>query len=114
VVPITGAIQYPPDVAAVDGLEFGTIRLQLPQRAEDFVAWADLLSNCLRNFVRPAHAGESIVIGVRNRDALVGALELDRSRRLRQFVGNRNRPLPDTITVPVLAQLSARGVLHRA
>lgn len=114
--PIAGNVRraqvfsYAPDVAELAGLSMGTLRLELPRHQGELIAWSQVLRNCLDDFGPAISAGRSVVIGVRQDGMLVGALELDGHRRLRQFVGARNRSLPDTVTAPVMRELVRRGV----
>lgn len=109
-----GAFVYPPEIRALDGVEFRDLSLCLPATVAQLRTWARLLGNCVGDFGTAITEGASVVVGVRREGVLMGALELDRQRRIVQFVGARNRALPDDVTRPVIQELVERGVVAAA
>lgn len=104
---------YAPDVAPLDGLVLGELELCLPRDLTDLMTWGRVLMNCLGDFVTAVQTGRSVVVGVRERRHLIGALEFrPDTRTLVQFVGARNRSLREEVTSPVLADLERRGLIH--
>jgi hypothetical protein len=104
---------YTPALRAVDGSEFRDLGLCLPATRGQLGTWGRLLRNCLADFAPAVADGLSTIIGVRREGMLVGALELDRDGRIVQFLGARNRPLPEDVTRPVVQELVERGVVAR-
>ena len=69
------------------------IQLVLPRTPRELATWGRLLGNCLADFAPAVAAGTTAIVGVRQRGALVAALEL-RDGCIVQFLGPRNRPPP--------------------
>ncbi len=105
------SFDYAPSVRALNDLQVGPVVLVLPETPQHLVAWSRALRNCLDDYVGPVASGASTIIGIRLDHALIGALEIDRSGRLRQFLGTANRVLPRTVIDPVVRDLQRRGVI---
>lgn len=102
--PIT--FDHPPGARAFHREREGRVDLLLPADPAHLVEWARLLRNCLHDYVDPVAAGESMILGIRVDEQLVGAIELNRGGHLRQMLGRANRPLPDWVDQAVLAVLA--------
>ncbi|MDP1794490.1 MAG: hypothetical protein Q8K63_10185 [Acidimicrobiales bacterium] len=112
--PRTGVIEafdYAPAVRALDDLVIGPVVLSLPATPQHLRQWSRALSNCLDDFVAAVDSRRSTIVGIWLEHRLIGALEIDGSMRVRQFLGRANRPLHRSITDPVLRELAERGVI---
>lgn len=90
----TGPIPVDGRLRPLDGTTIGDLRLVLPRTTTELAAWGARLHNCLATYATAARSGVSLLIGVEHHDRLRYCVELDRSGRVRQFLGPRNRP-PD-------------------
>lgn len=77
------------------------IQLVLPRTPRELSTWGRLLENCLADFAPAVAAGTTAIVGVRQRGALVAALEL-RDGCIAQFLGPRNRPPPARLSEVVV------------
>jgi hypothetical protein len=108
---VAARLDFPRDMEVFDGLVIGDLTLSLARTPNELRQWGRLLHNCLADFVQPATFGASVVVGVRQHERLIGAFEVSPvDRSLVQFVGDRNRPLPETVTTPVRRELVRAGV----
>jgi len=104
----------PAALDGLDGLVVGDLRLRLPRRPDDLTSWGQLLHNCLADYTDAARAGRSWLVGIEHAHRLVGCVEIDpATRRLRQVVGDRNRPLPEWVTTPVVRALLQHHLIER-
>jgi PcfJ-like protein len=111
--PTDVALRHPDDLRALEGAELAGHRIVLPRTADELVEWGRVLDNCLGGFRHAMAEGRSHVVGLTSRDGrLRYALELTRSRTVRQFEGPGNRQAPDRVTAPVLSALRERGVVR--
>ena len=101
------AFAHPSAVRAFDGCVLdGDLELVLPRTPEELRAWGRMLGNCLGDFGAAVAEHRSVIVGVRQRGALVAAVELlPNLREIRQFLGARNRVPPSSVVDPVLARL---------
>ena len=102
-------------VRLLDGFQVGTLRIVVPRTCGDLQRWSRLLGNCLDTYGRAAAAGESTILGVERDGGLRYALEVDRRRVIRQFLGSSNRPAdPDdrAAVIRVLADQQIVDVRH--
>ena len=84
----------------------GDLELVLPRTPDELRAWGRMLGNCLGDFGAAVAEQRSVIVGVRQRGALVAAVELlPNLREVRQFLGVRNRVPPRSVVDPVLARL---------
>lgn len=110
---VTHRYRYPTAVGHLDGQVLGPLTLVLPRTPEELVSWGELLANCLADYRPAVAAGRSVVIGVREHDALVAALEMrSAERRLVQFLGVRNRPPAPAVSAPVIEHLVQLGLIR--
>ena len=95
------------EVRAFDGCVLdGDLELTLPRTPDELRAWGRMLGNCLGDFGAAVAEHRSVIVGVRQRGALVAAVELlPDLREVRQFLGVRNRVPPAAVVDPVLARL---------
>jgi hypothetical protein len=104
---------YPSAVRRLHGQHLGDVRLVLPVTTGDLARWGATLHNCLDTFADAVAAQRALLVGVEVRDRLVGCVEVEpRHGRIRQFLGDRNRPLPEAITRPVVRTLVQHGVVR--
>jgi hypothetical protein len=103
---------YSAAVSALHGLVLGELELCLPRGATELTTWGRVLRNCLGDFVTAVGTGRSVVVGVRDRGHLIGALEFHPgAHTLIQFVGVRNRSVGDAVATPVIEELERRGLI---
>lgn len=108
----TAAIPYSERIRAVDGAVPGPVlRLALPRTPAELTDWGRRLRNCLGSFGDAAVAGHSTLVGVLQRDVLVGCVELTPAGVVRQFLLAGNRPVPHVVAQPVWAHLREAGVV---
>ncbi len=111
----TDAVLCDTAALAVDRQTIGELELVLPRTPDELSIWGRLLENCLGDFGAAVAARRSIVIGVRQRGALVAAMEVrPGERRVVQFLGVGNRIPPVRLTSAVLAHLEDRGLVRAA
>jgi hypothetical protein len=90
-----------------DGVHLdATTDLTLPRTPTELATWGRLLGNCLGSYATAVAHGASIVVGVRDRGALVAAFEV-RGGRLTQVLGAGNRPAPRPLAGRVEAHVAA-------
>ena len=108
------ALRYPPAVAGLHGAEVGAdLRLLLPRTSDELLAWGRLLRSCIGSFGAAAASGRSMLIGVEERGALAYCMEVAPDGSVRQFLGERNRPVPRSVVASVCDRLVLSGVLVR-
>ena len=105
------ALRHRPEVRALEGDDLAgglDLELVLPRTPDELRAWGRMLGNCLGDFGAAVAEGRSVIVGVRQRGALVAAVELvPNLREIRQFLGVRNRVPPDTVVAAVLARFAS-------
>ncbi|MCU0270094.1 MAG: PcfJ domain-containing protein [Acidimicrobiales bacterium] len=104
---------WPPPLG-VHGRTVADLRLVEPRTEAELAAWGRLLGNCLATYAEAQAAGRSRLVGVERQGRLRYCLELTGDGTLRQFLGERNRPVPASDRRAVLDVLRACGVLRRA
>jgi len=109
------AFSYDAVALSVDRQMIGELELVLPRTPVELTTWGRLLGNCLADFSAAVAARRSTIVGVRQRGALVAALELrSGERRVVQFLGVSNRVPSPRLTTVVLAHLEERGLVRPA
>lgn len=105
----TATFAHPPDVRALDGRVLGDLELVVPRTPDELAAWGRMLGNCLGDFGAAVAEHRSVILGVRERGALVAAVELlPDLLEVRQFLGAHNRVPPAHVVDPVLGHLLPR------
>lgn len=106
------AFAHPPAVRELDRCTLGgDIELVVPRTPNELRAWGRMLGNCLGDFGAAVAERRSVILGVKQRGALVAAVELlPNLGEVRQFLGPRNRVPPASVVEPVLARFAATGV----
>jgi hypothetical protein len=94
------------DVCLADGLS-----LHVPRSTAELEAWGRRMGNCLGSYGRAVTSGRSLIVGVELNGILTYCLEVAPNRSIRQFLGNRNRPVPPAHSAIVCTHLVAVGVL---
>jgi hypothetical protein len=102
----------PQPLRPIDGLTTGGLRLVVPRSANELRRWGDILHNCLADYAGASSRGESWLVAIERDDTVIGCIEVTpATRRIRQALGPRNRPLPrDVLTVAVRA-LERHGIV---
>jgi hypothetical protein len=106
-------VPRPAWLAALHGrsLEYG-MRLVVPRTVSEVAWWGTLLHNCIGSFGGAVVGGVSVLIGVERDGRLAYCVELDPARRtIRQFLGDRNRPVPAACAAAVCSALVFEGLL---
>lgn len=89
----------------------GALGFVLPHRAADLDRWARTMSNCLDSYGQAAATGRSHLVGITRSGELRYVLELSPTRRIRQFWGRANTPVPRADHDRVLGHLRSHRVL---
>ena len=93
----------------------GDTELVLPTSPAELRRWGFELRNCLGGYKPQIDSGRKLVLGIRIRGRLAGAVEIDPARRsIVQMEAANNRPLPHTTRQTVAAMLLAGGAIARA
>jgi hypothetical protein len=102
----------PQPLRLIDGLTTSGLRLVVPRSTNELRRWGDLLHNCLADYAGASARGESWLVAIERDDTVIGCIEVTpTTRRIRQALGPRNRPLPrDVLTVAVRA-LERHGIV---
>ena len=101
------------EVTALHGAEIGhDLRIVVPRSTDELVSWGHMLRNCVGSFGPAVAAGRSLLIGVESGGALTYCLELAPDGTVRQFLGERNRPVPQAAASAVCRHLEAAGLLR--
>jgi hypothetical protein len=105
---------YEPPLSMVHHLGIGSVQLVLPADPAELRAWSARLDNCLDTYPGSVRAGTAWIIGVRYEGHLFAAIEIDPlRRRVVQFLGRSNRPVPVWMSDEVRAALGDVGVIRR-
>jgi hypothetical protein len=104
-------LKVTPEIRALHLVECGPVRLAIPNTVGDLKRWSQMLSNCLGDYGPVAVAGTSSIIGVERDGVLKGALELQSTGVVRQFVATANRSMPADARDAVIAILVERGLV---
>ena len=103
------AFEHPPAARALDRRVAGDVELVLPRTPDELRAWGRMLGNCLGDFAAAVAEHRSVVLGVRERGALVAAAELTPDLRdVRQLLGPGNRVPPRALVEAVVGRLDRR------
>lgn len=107
----TTAMPRPAAVRAVDGLAIDAYTLRVPRTARDLQTWGDRLGNCLGSYASAVVGGRSTIVGVFRDQRIVACIEIDRERRVRQFLGRANTQPDPALEARVLPVLRRHGVV---
>ena len=103
------AFEHPPAARALDRRMAGEVELVLPRTPDELRAWGRMLGNCLGDFAAAVAEHRSVVLGVKERGALVAAAELTPDLRdVRQLLGPGNRVPPRALVETVVGRLGRR------
>ncbi len=106
------AITPPPWLTPVEGTSTGDgLGFVLAHRAGDLIRWGRTMANCLDTYRRAAAAGASHLVGITRAGHLRYVVEITPSRRIRQFSGRANRPVPRADHDRVVDHLRALRIL---
>jgi hypothetical protein len=99
--------------AALHGVEVGDgLRIVLPRSTDELAEWGRALRNCVGSFGPAVAAGRSLLFGVEVHDVLAYCLEIAPDGGVRQFLGERNRPVPPAVAGAVCRHLVEAGMLQ--
>lgn len=102
----------PQPLRPVDGLTTGGLRLVVPRSANELRRWGDVLHNCLADYAGASSRGESWLVAIERDDTVIGCVEVTpTTRRIRQALGPRNRPLPAEVATVVVRTLEHHGIV---
>jgi hypothetical protein len=105
----------PPEVAAAHRHEVQDgLRLVVPRTAAELTRWGERLHNCIATFADAVAARQSWLIGVEHDGVLRYCIEIRPDRTVRQFLGDRNAPVPEGARVAVCRALADLDILDAA
>lgn len=107
----TATMPRHPAVRAVDGLGVDGYTLRVPRTARDLQTWGDRLGNCLGTYSSAVADGRSTIVGVFRDQRIVACIEIDRERRVRQFLGRANTQPDPALEAQVLPVLRRHGLV---
>jgi hypothetical protein len=108
----SGSLAFPPSIAGLAGVVVGGhLRLVLPRTSTELATWGQRLGNCIGSFGPAVAAGRSWLIGVEVESRLAYCMELTPNGSIRQFLGVRNRPVPQRDARAVCVYLLSVGVV---
>jgi hypothetical protein len=110
-VPATTAVPRHAAARAVDGLSIDSYTLRVPRTARDLQTWGDRLGNCLATYTAAVVDGRSTIVGVFRDQRIVACIEIDRDRRVRQFLGRANTRPDPALEARVLPVLRRHGLV---
>lgn len=102
----------PAALRPVDRLRHRDLSFSVPTSAAELAWWSRQLHNCLDTFALAAARERSWLVGIHRDDLLIGCVEVcPRTRRIRQALGPRNRPLPASVHDATVAVLTQAGLV---
>jgi hypothetical protein len=102
----------PSALRPIDGLTVGGLRLIVPRSTNELRRWGDALHNCLADYAGASSRGESWLVAIERDDTVIGCVEIvPATRRIRQALGPRNRPLPADVATTVVRVLERHGIV---
>ena len=102
----------PVGLRQVAGHQRDGLTLCVPTSIRELAWWGRQLHNCLDSYASAAAHERSWLIGIRRDDEMIGCLEVcPRTRRLRQALGPRNRPLAARVYDTTTSALADLGVM---
>jgi hypothetical protein len=102
----------PQPLRPIDGLATGGLRLVVPRSANELRRWGDVLHNCLADYAGASSRGESWLVAIERDDTVIGCIEVTpATRRIRQALGPRNRPLPRDVLAVAVRALERHGIV---
>lgn len=102
----------PAALLPVHQLRHEGLGFSVPTSRNELATWGAILRNCLGDFGRAAATQTSWLIGIERDDRLIGCVEVDpATRRVRQALGPRNQPLPESVHRITLALLQRKGII---
>lgn len=110
-VEVTAVMPRHPAARAVDGLGIDGYTLRVPRTPRDLQTWGDRLGNCLATYTAAVVDGRSTIVGVFRDQRIVACIEIDRERRVRQFLGRANTQPDPALEARVLPVLRRHGLV---
>ena len=102
----------PRALQVVDRQLFRGLRFLVPTSTTELSLWGARLHNCLDTYARAAAANTSWLVGIERDDLLIGCVEIvPTTRRVRQALGPRNRPLASAVQQSTLEFLHHHRVI---
>jgi hypothetical protein len=102
----------PRALQVVDRQLFRGLRFLVPTSTTELSLWGARLHNCLDTYARAAAADTSWLVGIERDDLLIGCVEIvPTTRRVRQALGPRNRPLAAAVQQSTLEFLHHHRVI---
>ncbi len=107
-----GVFRYSSEVSRLHQMDAGPgMRLVLPRSPAELSVWGHRLRNCIGSYGEAVAAERSLLVGVEMIGELRFCLEVSPTGAVRQFLGDRNRMVPDHVATPVCRVLAAAGIL---
>jgi len=107
-----GVFRYSSEVSRLHQMDAGPgMRLVLPRSPAELSVWGHRLRNCIGSYGEAVAAERSLLVGVEMVGELRFCLEVSPAGAVRQFLGDRNRMVPDHVATPVCRILVAAGIL---
>jgi hypothetical protein len=93
--------------------QVGDVELVLPVDPAELEAWGRALGNCLGGYANVVGTHRRLVLGIRVKGVLTGAVSVDPvNQAIVEIGGAGNRPLPAPLVATVNAMLNARGIIR--